>query len=383
MQFSPVVQLTSRLLEGFYFLSYMKIDHFIKTALSKSPGIYIILSATNSNGYIGSTINLKSRKYDHFKNLRKGKHGNSHLQNHYNLYDKDDLWYGVLEIVKKYLNEDQELFRIRLFAREQYWVDLLNPEFNILKKIVNSHSGVKRSEKTKALIKENHADVSGSKNPMYGKNDQVQNLIKKNKQNKGKKYEEIHGIEKAKDIKNRLSIIRTGKSIKSHTKESKQKSSIFWTGKRKGKDNPNFEHYWTEEQKQGVRNTLANKPIQTCIWCGYQSNIVSVLKQFHFDNCKMNPNRIVTEEMLNKKEETNKSISNTLKNKPIETCPHCKKQSRSTSFRHYHFDNCKKNPEYIPKEDTRKEITCPHCGYHNKNKGNMIYYHFDNCKHKK
>jgi hypothetical protein len=38
---------------------------------------------------------------------------------------------------------------------------------------------------------------------------------------------------------------------------------------------------------------------------------------------------------------TKNKISQTLLNKPILTCPHCDKSSRGTSFKVYHFENCK------------------------------------------
>lgn len=42
--------------------------------------------------------------------------------------------------------------KIELMAREQYWIDLLKPPYNILKKADNS-LGFKHSEKTKKLLK--------------------------------------------------------------------------------------------------------------------------------------------------------------------------------------------------------------------------------------
>ncbi len=40
-------------------------------------------------------------------------------------------------------------------------------------------------------------------------------------------------------------------------------------------------------------------------------------------------------------EEQKYKISETLKNKPLLKCPHCDRESRGTSFVHYHFENCK------------------------------------------
>jgi ssDNA-binding Zn-finger/Zn-ribbon topoisomerase 1 len=49
-------------------------------------------------------------------------------------------------------------------------------------------------------------------------------------------------------------------------------------------------------------------------------------------------------------------------------------------MKRHHFDNCKKNPNYVPKEDKRPLLICPHCGKEGKNKKILLKYHFDNCK---
>jgi len=41
------------------------------------------------------------------------------------------------------------------------------------------------------------------------------------------------------------------------------------------------------------------------------------------------------------KQDTRDKISQNLKNKPEQTCPHCNKSSRGTAFNFYHFDSCK------------------------------------------
>ncbi|RUS27341.1 hypothetical protein BC938DRAFT_483387 [Jimgerdemannia flammicorona] len=51
-----------------------------------------------------------------------------------------------------------------VLSREQYWMDTLNPEYNILS-TAGSSLGCKRSEETKAKI---YAKLSGSLHPMYG-----------------------------------------------------------------------------------------------------------------------------------------------------------------------------------------------------------------------
>lgn len=57
------------------------------------------------------------------------------------------------------------------------------------------------------------------------------------------------------------------------------------------------------------------------------------------------------------------------------TCPWCGKVGRGGIMIRYHFDNCKKNSNYV-----KKEIVCPHCGYIGTSMHNMKRFHFENCK---
>ncbi len=88
--------------------------------ISGKSGIYLITSKQNGKQYVGSTINLAVREYQHLWSLKKGDHENGHLQNHYNKHG-DVFEFSVL----KYCHEDY------LIWWEQYHIDTINPEFNI------------------------------------------------------------------------------------------------------------------------------------------------------------------------------------------------------------------------------------------------------------
>jgi group I intron endonuclease len=92
--------------------------------------------------YIGSAINFNRRVYRHKTSLKNQWHFNKILQNHYNKYDKEDLIFQVLE---------SDIEKESLLTREQFYIDTLNPTFNILK-IAGSNLGVKLSEETKNKI---------------------------------------------------------------------------------------------------------------------------------------------------------------------------------------------------------------------------------------
>lgn len=76
-------------------------------------GIYQILNTMNGKRYIGQSRSLNNRKYEHFCQLSRNEHGNSHLQNAYNLYGEENFEWSVIEYV------DSE----NLTEREQYWVN--------------------------------------------------------------------------------------------------------------------------------------------------------------------------------------------------------------------------------------------------------------------
>ena len=133
--------------------------------------------------YIGSAVQVKSRWCLHLADLRKNKHHSYKLQNHYNKYCKDDLVFIVIE----------PCFPEFLVIREQYYIDSLNPFFNI-NKIANSSLGIKRSKETRDKIskarKGKPCPTKGIKrkkmSPEFCK--QKAEYMKGNKLNKGKHW---------------------------------------------------------------------------------------------------------------------------------------------------------------------------------------------------
>lgn len=79
----------------------------------KICGIYKIENLVNSKIYVGSSINIYSRWYDHKITLKKNVHINKHLQRAHNKYGIDNFSFEVVEKCEK---ED-------LLIREQYWMD--------------------------------------------------------------------------------------------------------------------------------------------------------------------------------------------------------------------------------------------------------------------
>lgn len=91
-------------------------------SLPRTSGIYRITCTANNKIYIGSTSNLYKRQHDHFADMKRGAHGNRHLQAAWNKYGGDTFTFEVLEYVMPWSRID----------REQYWLDLLKPYNNAI-----------------------------------------------------------------------------------------------------------------------------------------------------------------------------------------------------------------------------------------------------------
>jgi group I intron endonuclease len=111
--------------------------------IPSTSGIYKITCTTNKKFYIGSALNLRLRKRQHFNHLRQNKHENPKLQNAWNKYGEDAFIFEVLE----------QVLSITLTAREQYWLNLLKPfghkGFNIAREAGSPMMGRKHTPETR------------------------------------------------------------------------------------------------------------------------------------------------------------------------------------------------------------------------------------------
>jgi len=110
----------------------------------KKSGIYCITNLINGKTYIGSSINLTSRLSIYYSKKAMLSKLNTRKSIIYSAILKHD-----------YLNFSLDIFEYCeiniLIEREQYYLDLLKPEYNILK-VANSRLGSKQSEATKIKI---------------------------------------------------------------------------------------------------------------------------------------------------------------------------------------------------------------------------------------
>jgi len=108
-----------------------------------NSGVYQIMNRLNYHMYIGSAINFNSRWNEHRRKLRKGAHHNAYLQNAWNKDGEESFEFSEIEFV------DVE----NLIVREQYYFDLLRPEYN-MSPTAGSSLGIKHSDETKKKIRE-------------------------------------------------------------------------------------------------------------------------------------------------------------------------------------------------------------------------------------
>jgi group I intron endonuclease len=378
----------------------------------KDAGVYLICSIQTNKRYVGSSTNLHNRKEDHLRLLRKNKHHSLILQNHCNKYGIADLFFIELEICVENI-QDKEQVKKDLLQREQYWIDTIHPEFNICR-VAGSRFGTILSEKAvqnrinffnsddgKQIMRE-----FGKAKKLYYQTEKgkitIQKISSKKKEyyqtEKGKLYLQQHMMGENNPSKNLETIQKikeknTGQKLSEQARKNQSIGQLkfFQTEKgkqlqeikktKRGKDHHFFGKHHTEKTKQLIKTARQNDPIQTCIYCDFQSKSKGNIERWHNENCKQNPNYIPKL----KKEDT----------RIIMICSYCGIQNKNPgTMLQYHFDNCKKKPgnENLKKERTKDTVNkwketyqkrplqiCPHCGFQGRN-GGMKHYHFDNCK---
>jgi group I intron endonuclease len=174
--------------------------------------IYKIAFKQIDKFYIGSAMRFSIRKLAHLGTLRKGIHRNIHLQRCYDKYGENSMFFEILEEV----NAEE-----KLITTEQKWIDTYewNKLLNICP-IAGNTLGRKHTEEAKKKISQNHHDVSGEKNPMYG-------LTGSLSPNYGRKHTE--------ETKRKISEGNKGKQKTlgyKHTEEAKKKIGENWKGRK-------------------------------------------------------------------------------------------------------------------------------------------------------
>lgn len=110
-------------------------------------GIYCITNTVNNKQYIGSATNMRNRWAVHKHYLEQGCHQNSYLQDDYNAHGLGVFVFAILE----------HTIRNDLLAREQFYISLLNPVYNVY-----TATTVKRMVPRRSVSSETRAKMSAA-----------------------------------------------------------------------------------------------------------------------------------------------------------------------------------------------------------------------------
>jgi group I intron endonuclease len=116
---------------------------------SEKCGIYQIQCRTTGKCYVGSSKQIYVRWSQHRSRLRRGKHTGVHLQRAWAKYGAEVFVFSVLE----------ECGRDELEAREQHYIDLLEPDLNCVTDI-KRHSSPELRAKIAAGIRAQAATIT-------------------------------------------------------------------------------------------------------------------------------------------------------------------------------------------------------------------------------
>lgn len=95
----------------------------ISSFIKDKSGVYLWLQKTNGKYYVGSSVDLRYRFYDYFSKSYLVKSGNTIMANSISKYGLEAFEFIILEFTDK---KD-------VLSREQFFIDSLKPELNILK----------------------------------------------------------------------------------------------------------------------------------------------------------------------------------------------------------------------------------------------------------
>jgi group I intron endonuclease len=118
------------------------------------PGIYKITCLTTSKFYLGSTVNLRRRKKEHFTALRHNKHHSQSLQRAWNKYGEQAFTFEVVELV----------LPVALASREEYWFKKLKPfSHNGYNIAINAEAPMRGRKQTPEAIEKTRQAKLGTK----------------------------------------------------------------------------------------------------------------------------------------------------------------------------------------------------------------------------
>lgn len=208
-------------------------------------GIYRFVNTATGDCYVGSSSDLNRRRLQHLNSLRKNKHHSYRFQEAWNDYGETQFDYEVLEEL-----EITENLKDQLFNREQYWINIIEPEYNILP-AAGSTLGYHHTEETKRKISETTTGVKKS----------AEHSKHISEGQKGKLLTEEHKEKLSQAAKKRKnmshhSIISIDGIIYNSLKEASEKTGIKYNTIQKRLKNPNFTNYFYVKYSDNQNNSV-------------------------------------------------------------------------------------------------------------------------------
>lgn len=205
-----------------------------------ASGVYKIVNKVNGKIYVGSAKNIDKRRVGHRSGLRHNKHGNVYLQNAWSKYGEDNFEFSTIEECEVML----------LIEREQFYIDLIHPEYNICMR-AGSILGFKHTQEVKdaisaralgrKLTQEDKDKISAFR---IGRKSSQETKDKISAAGKGRVFTQEHkdklsasqkgntnalGCKRSQDYIDKMSVARKG-SV--HSQEAKDKMSAAHMGKK-------------------------------------------------------------------------------------------------------------------------------------------------------
>ena len=208
-----------------------------------TSGVYQITNQVNGHRYIGSSMNLGGRWPDHLSALRCGHHRNQHLQRAFDKYGEEAFIFEILECVETE----------GLIEREQYHLDTLNPEYNILP-TAGSPLGHYCSLETRRRLS---MSLSGERHPNYGKHRSQETRRKLSEANSGEQNPN-YGKHHSAEAKQKISEALTGRHL---SEEHRRKLSVARLGIRPS----NYGKHLSIETRHKIRESMKE------YWCGVKT----------------------------------------------------------------------------------------------------------------
>lgn len=219
-------------------------------------GVYAIKNEVNGKVYIGSACATKKshsmydRLWNHLYRLRRGISHNTYLQRAFDKHGEGNFGFYLVESVSGGVED--------VIAREQYWLDTINPTdesvgYN-MSPTAQSNAGSHWSDESKKAI-------TGENHPFYNQHHTEEAKARMGIQNKGNTYR--LGKRHSDGTKAKISLNRKGKCLgedngfygREHSDETKEKISKAKKGKCGGEKHPMFGQRHSEEAKQKMRET--------------------------------------------------------------------------------------------------------------------------------